>query len=153
MNQCFRILILLAIFAQPAHYSLAQEENLGMYKVYIWGEVKSPGAYQLATRPDIIELISTAGGPTQNADLTRVTVIKAMDGKVERINLKALVRANRRIDSSSGGLAQAVIFLTSGDVVLIPTNFWAKVKQDLPIITTLAIFANLALTIIQAQKE
>jgi len=129
-----------SVLGQSALGGLGTGEG-GALKVYIWGEVKSPGAYQLSGTPDIVELISTAGGPTASADLSRVTLIRSINTERMRINLK------RSLNQGN------IIFLSPGDVVLVPAGFWSRVRDNLPVITTLAIFANLTLTIIQAQKK
>ena len=54
-----------------SEYLLGTEEELEMI-VHIWGEVRSPGTYRVSYETNIIELISEAGGPTKDANLTKV---------------------------------------------------------------------------------
>jgi len=104
-------------------------------KVYVWGEVKQPGVYNLISSPDIVELISTAGGPTSSADLTRVKVIRGVKSTAMKINLK---KAMGKGD---------VFFLMPGDVVVVPASFWAKAGSVVQVMTTLAVFVNLYISI------
>ncbi|MEO0114502.1 MAG: SLBB domain-containing protein [candidate division WOR-3 bacterium] len=110
-------------------------------KAYIWGEVKSPGAYLLSGATSVIELISLAGGPTPKADLSNVYLIRTITPLRQRINLKKSLNSGE------------VILLQAGDIVLIPQSFSSKLKDNLPLITTLAVFTNLIITIIQTQKK
>ena len=43
-------------------------------KVYIRGEVKSPGLYKISADTRLIELIEIAGGETENADLNKLNL-------------------------------------------------------------------------------
>jgi polysaccharide export outer membrane protein len=55
--------------------------------VYIFGEVKSPGEYKFSEEPTLIKLIAAAGGPTQNANLSKIEIIKSDKTKIV-VNLK-----------------------------------------------------------------
>ena len=54
-------------------------------KYYVWGQVRTPGAYSFIASPDILELLSAAGGPTPDANLKRVVLIRAVSQTRTRI--------------------------------------------------------------------
>lgn len=120
----FRFLI-----AQP------QKEETGI-KAHIWGEVKNPGSYYLSHTGDILELISKAGGPTPNANLSKVNLIISKEKKRIIINLNKAIKKGE------------IFLLDNGDVVIIPRSRLAAIKETLPFVTTLAVFLNLYLTYI-----
>jgi polysaccharide export outer membrane protein len=107
----------------------------GGTKVYIWGEVRSPGVYNLTSSPDLVELISTAGGPTSSADLTRVKVVRGIERKVVWFDMKR-----------SMGRGE-LFFLMPGDVVMVPTSFWSKTVNLIQAVTTLAVLFNLYISV------
>lgn len=57
---------------------------------YIWGQVQKPGLYVVPDDTDLLTLLSSAGGPTEDAKLTKVRIIRPTeDGeKVIWVNLK-----------------------------------------------------------------
>jgi polysaccharide export outer membrane protein len=83
------------------------------YKVYVQGEVKTPGVYKLRTETSLVQLIVMAGGFTDWADKKKITIIRKEGGKESRI------RANYKkiIDGDEGAKD---IILKSGDIVIIP---------------------------------
>lgn len=103
-------------------------------RVAIWGEVNKPGQYSFASSPDLLEVISNAGGPAPGAALNRIILVREIDGTRQILNLNRLVLSNKRV------------FLATGDVVIIPESFWSKFKQGLPVITAAAAVANVAIT-------
>jgi len=107
----------------------------GRIRVYVWGEVKGPGVYSFTASPDITELISTAGGPTQRADLSRIKMIDGMTGKERRINLGKSMRKGE------------LIFLKSGDIVIIPQSRFSQVRDFLIFLTSITTLVNLYFTI------
>ena len=108
-------------------------------KLYIWGEVKSPGLYYVETNADILELISLAGGPTSDADLGHITLIRGQAGEKEIIiNLG---------DYLSVGKSEEPIFLKSGDIVIIKSNLWKRVRSTVSFLSGLVVFVNLYLLI------
>ena len=48
-----------------------------MITVKVWGEVRQPGVYEVPIGVDLIELLSSAGGPTNNAKLSNVKIISS----------------------------------------------------------------------------
>ena len=54
--------------------SLAGSEQLKI-KTYIWGQVLRPGLYIVPDNTDLITLISSAGGPSEYAKLTKIRII------------------------------------------------------------------------------
>lgn len=106
-------------------------------KLYIWGEVKSPGLYYVESNADILELISLAGGPTPDADLAHVILIKGQAGGEEIvINVG---------DYLSKQKSKEPIFLKSGDIIIIKSSLWKKVRSATSFISNIVIFLNLYL--------
>lgn len=128
------LLIFKFLIAQP------QREETTI-KANIWGEVKNPGSYNLSYTGDILELISKAGGPTQNADLSKVTVVISKEKKRVVINLNKAIKKGD------------IYLLNNGDVVIIPRSKFSVIKETLPFITTLAVFLNLYLTYITREAK
>jgi len=106
----------------------------------VWGQVRSPGAYSLSANPDVVELISAGGGPTVEADLSQVILVRAINKNRVRINLKQILSRGE------------IIPLSPGDVVIVPRSFWYTLRDQLTIVTSLAIFTNLTLTIINLAR-
>lgn len=104
-------------------------------KCYVWGQVRSPGAYSFIASPDIVELLSAGGGPTENADLRRVVLIQAVTQKRTRIDLQKMM--------ASGEVER----LAPGDVVIVPASPWSRVRDGLVVLTSAASLVTVVLTI------
>ncbi len=83
------------------------------YKVYIQGEVRTPGVIRLRTETSLVQLIVLAGGFTDWADRKKITIIRKEGGKESRIR----VNYNKIIDGDEG---HPDIILKSGDIVIVP---------------------------------
>ncbi|MBM3321893.1 hypothetical protein FJY69_00190 [candidate division WOR-3 bacterium] len=101
----------------------------------VWGQVARPGQYLLRGSPDLLELLSQAGGPTANADLTRILLIRERDKTRRRLNLDRLVASGEPL------------FIAPGDVVVVPESGWSRFKSNLPFVSTLVVVANLVVTV------
>ena len=68
-------------------------EEYNNRKIYVQGEVRSPGAFGFETIPDLWGAIREAGGPTEFADLSSVSIIRG-DGesKVQVVDLEAKLK-------------------------------------------------------------
>ncbi len=71
--------------------------SYGFQKVYITGQVLSPGKYSFEKIPNLWALINEAGGISEEGDLSRVMIIRGGDaaGKVEVVNVAAAVSSGR----------------------------------------------------------
>jgi polysaccharide biosynthesis/export protein len=57
--------------------------------VYVFGQVKNPGAYPLVQRnTTVLQALSLAGGVTENGAMNRVKVIRVIDGEKKEIRMK-----------------------------------------------------------------
>lgn len=88
-------------------------------KTYIWGQVRNPGLYIIPDDTDLLTLISSAGGPTENAKLTKIKVVRPSETgeSVIIVNLKEYTKT---------GDMDLIPILEPGDTVIIPgTTFYA----------------------------
>jgi polysaccharide biosynthesis/export protein len=83
--------------------------QLRVDRIYLLGQVARPGDYQLRPNLNIFELLASAGGPTQRADLGKAVIIR---GKTETIKLD-LVEAFVKNQPPA-------INLQDGDTIYIP---------------------------------
>jgi protein involved in polysaccharide export with SLBB domain len=120
-------------FAQPASSSMLPGSGSACY---VWGQVRSPGAYSFVANPDILELLSAGGGPTENADLRRVILLRAVTQKRVSINLQAMLASGQ------------IVRLAPGDVVIVPSSAWYHVRDWISIVTVASTLATLTLTIV-----
>ena len=102
---------------------------------YVWGQVRSPGAYSFVASPDILELLSAAGGPTENANLERVILIRMVTQKRMRINLQAMLNKGQ------------IVRLSPGDVVIVPPSPWYNVERNIWVLSTVLTLASLVLLV------
>ena len=121
--------------AQTTQAGSTSTSQAPAFKYYVWGQVRGPGAYSFSANPDIVELLSAAGGPTEYADVRHVTLVRATTQKRTRIDLKKMLDAGQ------------VVPLSPGDVVMVPNSPWYAIRDGLSITTTVVSFATLALTI------
>ncbi len=91
-------------------------------KAYIWGQVRNPGLYIIPDNTDLLTLISSAGGPTENAKLTKVKIVRQTD-EGEKIIMVDLKEYTKTADQTLIPLIQP------GDTVVVPgTTFYAMTK-------------------------
>ncbi len=117
-------------------------------KVQLWGYVKYPGFYIIPARSNINELISLAGGPTEDALLNDVRVLKIKDDSTT-----TLLKYNYNDLMWSENLTTKITIarLQAGDVVVVPGEPRYFLRQDvsfyLSIVTALASLAALIISI------
>ena len=116
-----------------AYYNVTKPGELTM-QVNIWGFVQHPGRYEVSSTIDLVQLLSFAGGPTQDADMedVRISRIVRRDGVITAkeisINLKRLDR-----------LEEAKLLLQPGDTIFIDHTSWLTVRDIVGVVTTAAI--------------
>jgi polysaccharide export outer membrane protein len=56
-------------------------KQINSRRVFVSGEVAKPGPYPLSSRMTVVQIIALAGGPTQYADKSKVTILRTENGK------------------------------------------------------------------------
>jgi len=134
------VIVFLALLGASVLAGRAMAQTLGSQasapgsKYYVWGQVGAPGAYSFVANPDLLELLSAAGGPTQNANLKRVVLIRMVTQTRTRINLQSMLNRGQ------------VVRLSPGDVVVVPSSAWYSIREALTYVTFFVSAATLAFT-------
>jgi polysaccharide export outer membrane protein len=83
------------------------------FKVYVSGQVRTPGVYRLRSETTLLQIIPMAGGFTDWANQKKILVIRKENAKEKRItvNYKKILEAN---DPGSN------IILKPGDTIIVP---------------------------------
>ena len=82
-------------------------------RIFVIGEVNNPGAYQVAQRIDVMQVLSLAGGLAQFAEKDGIKVLRRADGRQNAIPFDySRVQRGRDLPSN--------ILLQSGDIVVVP---------------------------------
>ncbi len=89
-----------ALLAGDMQKNVAVQDNDTIYvpkasQFSVFGEVQKPGSYSLESETTILEAISIAGGPTDNADTQKLELLRKEDGDQRKIilNMKELLAA------------------------------------------------------------
>jgi len=80
----------------------------------VFGEVRKPGSYPLEKELTVLEAISIAGGPSQDADTQKLELLRK-DGDVQKkivLNIKKLLSAK--------GESEELLMIRDGDVIYQP---------------------------------
>ncbi len=83
------------------------------YKVYVSGQIRSPGVYRLRSETSILQIIPMAGGFTEWADQKKILIIRKESGKEKRItvNYKKIIQ---------GKDPDGNVVLKAGDTIIVP---------------------------------
>jgi polysaccharide biosynthesis/export protein len=57
--------------------------------IYIFGEVKSPGAYAITKQMTVLQALSLAGGQTENGALNRIKIVRIQAGRKVEVKVKS----------------------------------------------------------------
>ncbi len=85
--------------------------EVNSYKVFISGQVKSPGVHRLRTKTTLLQFIPMVGGFTDWAKQKRILIIRKENGEEKRIT----VNYKKMVD----GKVPAFV-LKSGDTIIVP---------------------------------
>ncbi len=88
-------------------------ENQLMIKVNVWGAVAKPGSQYVPDQTDLIGLLSAAGGPLENAKLSKVRLIRSFNGEKKNmvINVGKCLKKND---------VNKIPEIKPGDTVIVP---------------------------------
>jgi len=119
--------------------SLTGTEQLKI-KTYIWGQVRKPGLYIVPDNTDLLTLISSAGGPTENAKLSKVRIVRASaEGeKIIWVDLKKYVES---------GDEELIPMLQPGDTVLVSGSTYYAFTKAVAWISQIAVILSVYVSI------
>ncbi|MCG8527287.1 MAG: SLBB domain-containing protein [Opitutales bacterium] len=105
--------------------------------VYVIGQVERPGAVRLKSELTVLDAVMSAGGPTRDAKMGNVYLIRQVDGEgyVEKINLKEFIR---NADFSKDYL------LKDGDLIYVSTKTLEEINYVVKAITPSLIWLPIA---------
>ncbi len=83
------------------------------FKVYVSGQVRTPGVVRLRSETTLLQLIPMVGGFTEWANQKKILIIRKEDGKEKRfvVNYKNLMK---------GENLESNIVLKAGDTIIVP---------------------------------
>ena len=108
---------------------------------YIWGQIQRPGLYIVPDDTDILTLMSLAGGPTVDAKLQSVRIVRRDDLGGEQI---IIVDMKKYIET---GDYELVPMLMPGDTIIIPGNTFYAFSRLALFLSQVAITLGVFLTI------
>ncbi len=105
----------MAFYQTPVSQATVVVSQFNSRSVVVSGQVVNPSAQSYEKIPDLWRVIINAGGPTDQADLSRVTIMRKEDGKSRMIETD-LMRVIREGDLSAAPQLQP------GDLVHVPAS-------------------------------
>ncbi len=93
--------------------------------VYVLGEVTKPGAYRLTPDMAFLDALSTAGGPTREANGSEITLFRGSKALLQQVPFDQLIKKDPRLN----------VALEEGDVIYVPRSGVSKVGAFLQQIT------------------
>lgn len=109
---------------------------------YIWGEVKSPGLYLVPDNTDILTLIALAGGPTDDARLQDIRIVRSYGEQEETISIDLESYLN-------SGDKEYNVTLKPGDTVIVRGTFYRKFKDFVKFMSEIGIILSVYITILK----
>ena len=100
-----------------ARYIFSPGTDAYLMTVKVWGEVRQPGIYEVPIGVDLVELLSSAGGPTNKAKLSKIKIIHAEeeDGEdlVVSVNVKEFLNT---------GNSELIPEIKPNDTIVVPVK-------------------------------
>jgi DNA uptake protein ComE-like DNA-binding protein len=107
-----------------------------MINTYIWGQIRNPGLYKIPDNTDLLTLISSAGGPTENAKLSRIKIIRptTQGEKIIYVNLQEYMKT---------GDMKLIPIMQPGDTVFVAGTAFYAVERVASFLGNLIIFFSI----------
>jgi polysaccharide biosynthesis/export protein len=121
---------------RAAQYYLGSSDEL-LIPVNIWGFVMKPGQYMVPDNTDLVALLSFAGGPTEEARLTHIRIIRS-DPKLGNVVYKIDVK--RYIETADERL---IPNLRPGDTVIVSGTTFHWINRFFEFVSRLAMLAQI----------
>lgn len=101
--------------------------------VYVLGAVGKPGVYRLTPQMSFMDALSQAGGPTPDADLNNLRLVRPFKHVNLQIDLEAVLEPDHKINVS----------MEESDIIYVPRNGVAKVGYILQKVNPFAIMLTM----------
>jgi hypothetical protein len=111
-----------------------------LIEVQIWGQVMKPGRYRVPVTTDVVGLISYAGGPTEDAALSRVKLVRGVFGPGQTLKIN-VSKYTGRADKS------LIPMLDQGDVVIVPSTLYHKMMRATSFLSQAAVIVTAYLVV------
>jgi protein involved in polysaccharide export with SLBB domain len=128
-----------------AYYYISKSGEITM-PLNLWGMVKNPGRYEVPISTDLVQLISFAGGPLGDADLSsvKITRIERRDESFRKVEFKLDLRNLDKLDSQA-------LSLRPGDTIFIDTVAFHP-TDILSYLTTTAVLVTAIASVISVMR-
>lgn len=87
-------------------------QSASQVRLYVLGAVRTPGSYDFAVPPGAWDLLRSAGGPADGADLSRARVVRVVDGRTVVTDLD--------LSGVMDGRGAPDVTLQNGDTLVVP---------------------------------
>lgn len=116
-------------------YPGSSNEQL-MINTYIWGQVRNPGLYKIPDNTDLLTLISSAGGPTEQAKLTKVKIVRptAEGEKIIFVDLNKYMKT---------GDMSLIPIMKPGDTVFVAGTAFYAIERIATFLGNMAVFFSI----------
>jgi hypothetical protein len=133
-------------FSAASYYYVSKPGELTMH-VNVWGFVRNPGRYEVPTSTDLVQLVSFAGGPIQDAVLDDVKVTRSLtrESGVTRREFHVDLEDLTKIDPAN-------LVLYPGDTVFIDHSGWLTVRDVFTVLTTAAVITAAVASVIRVTQ-
>jgi hypothetical protein len=131
--------------SNAAYYFISKPGEITM-SINLWGYVRNPGRYEVPISTDLIQLLSYAGGPLADANLSNVKISRVVR-REEAIRIVEYTVSLDRLDK----LDEKARDLEPGDTIFIETPPFSW-KDVFSIVTTAAIVTSAIASVIIATK-
>ncbi len=109
-------------------------------RTYIWGQVRKPGLYIVPDNTDLLTLISSAGGPSENAKLSKIKIIRSTEEKEEII----IVDLKEYLDT---GNTELIPILQPGDTVLVSGSTYYAFTKAVDWLSQIAVILSVYISV------
>ncbi len=116
----------------PSYYALNGESGLTI-SVNLWGYVGKPGRYDVPSSTDLVQLISLAGGPTADAELNKVEIVR-QEMQPDSTFRPKVIPVNLEKFKSDGDQTP---LLSPGDTIIVPGSSTESLRLALSILAPL----------------
>jgi len=119
-------------------------DQLKIYN-YIWGQVRRPGLYLVPDNTDLLTLISLAGGPTENAKMTKIRIVRTSPAGEEIIwvDLKEYVETAN---------SELIPIMRPGDTVIVAGSTFYAFSRVADMLSKVVIVLSVYSTIVNIAK-